>query len=158
MSIAKRVTYLKGLAEGLNLGNDTKEEKVLQAIIEILEEMSVELEDLTEDVLSLDDDVTVLVEDLQDLEDELFEDDEDEDECTCDCDCGCCGKPAAPSAPPAINCVSSNGGNGNGNQFYAVQCPKCQNKMQIDDAALKRGILVCSKCGERLELDLEEPA
>ena len=73
MSISKRVAYLKGLAEGLNLGQGTKEEKILGVIIEILEDISGEMEDLQDDVLSLDGDIDQLCEDLQDLEDALAE-------------------------------------------------------------------------------------
>ena len=136
MSIAKRVTYLKGLAEGLGLGNTTKEEKVLQMMIEILEEMAVEIEDLAEDVVSLDDDVSVLVEDMQDLEDMLFE---DEDENGDESDNGCCQSKGK-------------------NQFYAVTCPSCQSDITIDEDVLKRGVIDCPNCNEHLELDSENPA
>ncbi|MCL2567844.1 MAG: hypothetical protein FWE12_00185 [Oscillospiraceae bacterium] len=163
MSIAKRVTYLKGMAEGLNLGKDTKEEKILQVIIEILEDISVELEDLTEDVLSLDDDMSAIIEDVQDIEDVLFED--EKEPCACGCDrCGCGNESAqsdipAPQPPaytsgPALN--FTNGKHQKKPQLYAVQCPSCQNEMQIDDEVLRRGTLTCPNCGERLEL--EEPS
>ena len=137
MSIGKRVTYLKGLAEGLNLGNDTKEEKLLRVIIEILEDMAVEIEDLAEDVVSLDDDVSVLVEDMQDLEDMYF-DDEDEPDCCC------------PSSPaPGVK-------NGNGHshhQVYEVECPSCQSEITIDEDVLKKGSMDCPNCGEFLEFE-----
>jgi len=146
MSIAKRVTYLKGLAEGLGLGNETKEEKVLQVMIEILEDISTEMEELAEDVASLDDDVSVLVEDMQDMEDMLFEGD-DEDE------------PHAHSHAGGNGCCDrtvKNGKNGK-QQFYAVTCPSCQSEINIDEDVLKRGKIDCPSCKEHLELDLEDP-
>ena len=75
MSLSKRVAYLKGLAEGLNLGQGSKEEKILSVIIDILEEISGEIEDLQDDVLSLDGDIDQLCEDLHDLEDAIMEED-----------------------------------------------------------------------------------
>ncbi|MCL2564147.1 MAG: hypothetical protein FWE08_08980 [Oscillospiraceae bacterium] len=155
MSIAKRVTYLKGLAEGLNLGHDTKEEKILQVMIEILEDISAELEELADDVTALDDDMSVLIEDLESLEEDLeymfSEEDDEEDEP------GCCPAQSAPL--PSAPAASGNGrknGNGHKQQFYAVKCPTCQSEITIDDDVLKQGVIDCPNCGERLELDTEE--
>jgi len=142
MSIGKRVTYLKGLAEGLNLGNGTKEEKLLRVIIEILEDMAAEIEDLAEDVVNLDDDVSVLVEDMQDLEDMYF-DDEDGDEAP---DC-CC-----PSSPASS--AKNDDGSGDGqHQFYTAECPSCQSEITIDEDVLKKGSMNCPNCGEFLEFE-----
>ena len=80
MSITKRVAYLKGLAEGLELGQNTKEEKLLAAVIDILEEISEELEEIKEDVSALDDDIDQLCEDMHELEDALLEDADSEEE------------------------------------------------------------------------------
>ena len=141
MSIGKRVTYLKGLAEGLNLGNDTKEEKLLRVIIEILEDMAVEIEDLADSVVSLDDDVSVLVEDMQDLED-MFFDDEDDEEADC-----CC------PPPPVSSAKSGNENEGTQHQLYAVECPSCQSEITIDEDVLKKGSIDCPNCGELLEFE-----
>ena len=78
MSIIKRVAYLKGLAEGLELGQHTKEEKILAVIIDILEDISADLEDVKSDVLTLDDDIERLSEEMHDLEDALLDAEEEE--------------------------------------------------------------------------------
>ena len=135
MSITKRVTYLRGMVEGLELERETKEQKVLHGIIEILDAIAVELEDLDADVMALDDDVSVLVEDMQDLEDTVFE--ADEPDCCC------------PSPPSSHH-------HHNKPQFYTVQCPSCDNEITIDEDVLNMGVIDCPSCGEKLELDAEE--
>ena len=136
------MTYLKGLAEGLNLGNNTKEEKLLRVIIEILEDMAVEVEDLAENVVSLDDDVSVLVEDMQDLEDMYFDDDEDDE--TPDFHC-------PPSPAPSVK--NGNGNHDSQHQFYTAECPSCQSEITIDEDVLKKGSMNCPNCGEFLEFE-----
>ena len=128
MSIAKRVTYLKGLTEGLGLGNETKEERILHTIIEILDDISVELEELAEDVSALDDDVSVLIEDVEGIEDVLADGDEE-------------GHVCAHSREPT---------------FYTVKCPSCADEITIDEDVLNLGSIDCPNCGEKLELDLDE--
>ena len=51
MEISEKVAYLKGLAEGLNLDTDSKEGKLIAAIIDVLDEMSIRFEDIDETVL-----------------------------------------------------------------------------------------------------------
>ena len=148
MSIAKRVTYLKGLTEGLGLGNDTKEEKIIRVMIEILEDIAAELEEVAEDITALDDDVSVLVEDMQELEDLFFE---DEIDASRDCPL---------SAVPFYDSPGLNGGPNKADeekkpepQFYVVQCPTCHEEITIDDDVLAQGAIDCPNCGERLELE-----
>ena len=143
MSIAKRVTYLKGLAEGLGLGHDTKEEKILHIIMEILEDIAVELEAVAEDVTVLDDDMSVLVEDMQNLEDMFFEEEVDEH-------CGC---PAPSAGSGGANKPEKRERTQPEPQFYTVQCPACDDEITIDDGVLAQGAIDCPNCGERLELE-----
>ncbi|MCL2827771.1 MAG: hypothetical protein FWD99_03450 [Oscillospiraceae bacterium] len=129
MSIAKRVAYLKGLAEGLGIGEDTKEEKVLNVIIDILEDIALELEDLQEDVEALDDDISELCEDIEELEDMILdEDDEDLDDMEED------DHPL----------------------FFEVRCPSCKNEITIDEDVLALGAIDCPSCGEKLEFDTDD--
>ena len=43
MELFEKVAYLKGLAEGLALDTETKEGKLIAAIIDVLDDMSAEL-------------------------------------------------------------------------------------------------------------------
>ena len=83
MEISEKVAYLKGLAEGLALDTETKEGKLIAAIIDVLDEMSIRFEDIDDNLVDLEDGEVVcpncgtkLEFDLSDLADS-DEDDED---------------------------------------------------------------------------------
>ena len=48
MTISEKISYIKGLAEGLALDTETKEGKVLAAIIDLLEDMVDEIDAIDE--------------------------------------------------------------------------------------------------------------
>ena len=52
MTICEKVAYIKGLAEGLELDANDKNTKVLNAIIELLEDMALTVEDLEDGSVS----------------------------------------------------------------------------------------------------------
>ena len=140
MSIGKRVTYLKGLAEGLGLGKDSKEERLLHLVIDILEDITLELEDLGAMVRDLDDDIGDLVEDVQDLE-ALYDEELVPETFGGQNTNNHAGGVSAPLKAP---------------QFYAVECPQCSNELTVDEDILDLGSVDCPNCGENLEFDLED--
>lgn len=78
--LKEQVAYLKGLAEGLDLSEDTKEGKIIKQIIKVLEgvatslnELKIQHDDLETYMESIDDD-------LSELEEDFYEDDEDDDD------------------------------------------------------------------------------
>ena len=81
-NINDRVAYLKGLAEGMKLSDETNEGKLLLKVLDVLEEMAEELTALRADHDELDEYVESIDDDLADMEEYLFdeEDDEEEDE------------------------------------------------------------------------------
>lgn len=81
-NLTDRVSYLKGLAEGLNLPA-SNEGKLIDKMLELLSDMAAELDELQEDHNDLSDYVESIDNDLSELED-IFYDEDDE------CDCGCC--------------------------------------------------------------------
>lgn len=85
--INDRVSYLKGLAEGMKLSEDTNEGKLLHKMLEVLGEMADEMEALRKDYDELDEYVESIDDDLADMEETLFGD-EDEEGCG---HCGHCG-------------------------------------------------------------------
>ncbi|MBQ6985506.1 MAG: TFIIB-type zinc ribbon-containing protein [Oscillibacter sp.] len=82
MSIGEQVAYLKGLAEGMELGKDKKEGKLLSEIIDILGGVADELEALREEQEALSETLDAVSDDLADMEG-MFSDDEDDDENAC---------------------------------------------------------------------------
>ena len=82
MNLTEKAAYLKGLAEGLSLGSDTKEAKVLGAVIDLLDDMALTIADIDDEVAEINGRIDEIDEDLADVEDEIFgeEDYDDEDE------------------------------------------------------------------------------
>ena len=80
MTISEKVAYLKGLAEGLGVDDQSKEGKLINVIIGILEEVGMSIEDLEDTVDSLGEELDAVSDDLEDVEDILFDKDDDEDE------------------------------------------------------------------------------
>ena len=138
MTTSEKVAYLKGLAEGMEIDKETKEGKLLNVIIDILEDMALDIEDLGENALDLAEEIDEISDDLAEVEDVLFEDEDDccccdDDDCDDDC---CCGEDDEPL-------------------FFEVTCPACNNEITIDEDVLELGVIDCPNCGEKLEFDLE---
>ena len=111
MTVAEKVSYIKGLAEGLGVDDSTKEGKVLAAIVDVLDDIALTLGDIDEELNDVADVMTDMEESVDCLEDVVYgdeEDDYDDDmyEVTCpncgenlefdlscledeECDCGC---------------------------------------------------------------------
>lgn len=96
-NLSDRVSYLKGLAEGMEIGEDSKMGKLVLAIIdalgetaEAIEHLVAEHEELDEYVESIDDDLAEIEEALFDDEDEYDDDDDDGDEDLIECECPHC--------------------------------------------------------------------
>lgn len=128
MTITERVSYLKGLSEGLGLDKETKEGKILSVMMEILEDVGLSIADLEENQLALGDEMDELSDDLAKVEDIVYEEDEDFDEEDEDED----------------------------GDYFEVECPNCEEKITIDEDILASGGITCPNCGEKLEFDLGE--
>ena len=130
MTIAEKVAYLKGLAEGLNIDTEkSKEGKLISMMMDILHDVALELEDLQNEQAELGEEIDAISDDLGDVEsllfddeDEDFDDDYDEDDEEEDC--------------------------------YASVCPNCGDEIYFDDSVLESGEVVCPGCGQRLNFDL----
>ena len=130
MTISEKVAYLKGLAEGLNIDTDkSKEGKLINVMIDILDEISLYIEDLEENSLALGEEIDVLSDDLADVEAVVFDEDEDyedEDEEEFDDD------------------------------WFEVECPNCDEVLVVDEEALAEGHIKCPNCDTEYSLDLTD--
>ena len=84
-NLTDRVSYLKGLAEGLKLDTEKSEGKLIEKILEVLTDITTEIASIREDHDELSSYVEAVDNDLSDLEDAVlgddeFDGDEDEDE------------------------------------------------------------------------------
>ena len=130
MNASEKVAYLKGLMEGMNFDTTTNEGKILKAICEILDDMSVDIEDMNQEVSTLNDYIEEIDEDLGDLEELIY----DEDDCCCcdDDDCDCCDEDYDDDFDD--------------DQFFEVTCPNCQEKVVLDDS-IDPSRVICPNCG-----------
>lgn len=76
----EEVAYLKGLAEGLEISEDTKEGKIIHKIVDVLESFADAIVELEEEQIELIDYVESIDEDLADIEDDIYEEDEDDED------------------------------------------------------------------------------
>lgn len=135
MTIAEKVAYLKGLAEGLDIDSiDSKEAKLISAIIDVLEEVALDIADLEENALALGDELDELSEDLSAVEDYILEEIEDLDDDYDDDDDDDDDEPV----------------------IFNVTCPKCENSINFDESVLELGEIECPNCGEKLEFDISD--
>jgi predicted RNA-binding Zn-ribbon protein involved in translation (DUF1610 family) len=126
MKLSEKAAYLKGLADGLGLSDDSKQDRILRAAVDLLAEVSSKLEDL-------DDEVGNICGELDTIEDDLYEDDgedEDEDESASDDE--------------------------NGSEQYELTCPKCGAVTVVDADTLMSQEIVCSKCGAPFDIEFGE--
>ena len=83
MEISEKVAYLKGLAEGLNLDTDSKEGKLIAAIIDVLDDMAEKFAEVDDELCDVEDGLDAVSDDLSDVEETLYfalDDDEDDEE------------------------------------------------------------------------------
>lgn len=130
MDTTESLGYLKGLIEGLDLGDNKKETKVFSAIVDVLSNLVEDIDDMTDGVEMLADQVDAVDEDLADLEEYVYDDDYDE----CDCD-DCCD---------------------DDEEEFEVECPLCNTPFTVDAETALNGTVPCPNCGEMLEFEVEE--
>ena len=55
MSVSEQVAYLRGLMDGLEIDEDSKEGKLFAAIVDTLDDIATELSDMEEEMEDLND-------------------------------------------------------------------------------------------------------
>ncbi len=128
-NLVSKVSYLKGLAEGLEIDKETKDGKLLSGIIDVLSEIALAVDDLLDAHEELEEKVDEIDSDLADIEEIAYGEDDDEDgddEFDDDMD------------------------------FFEIECPNCHEDFMVDFDALdeEKGI-VCPNCNEEIEFEFE---
>ena len=84
MTLNEKVSYIKGMMEGMSFETSTNEAKLLAKIVDLLEDMALSIEDLEDETAAIEEFTKEMDEDLADVEDIVFEEDDedfdDEDE------------------------------------------------------------------------------
>lgn len=184
MELTEKAAYLKGLIEGLGVDDSTKEGKIIRAMSELLGEMAASIREIDDDLSQVYDDVDALCNEVEDLEADLYddedEDDDEDDDSTDPCyevDCPHCGETVYVTEEDLEEgeafCTSC------GKSFeialapddedeeeteeaaeeparYEVTCPSCGAVTVLDEDTLMEGKAFCSGCGQPLELEVTE--
>ena len=159
----EKVSYLRGLMEGMKLDTATNEGLLLSKIVDVLDSIACDIadladaqEELNEYVDSIDQDLSELEEVFEDELDEEYDDDDEEDDeeyededeeddeefegCSGDCE-GCSG------------CDEDEDAEYDGEIFVECMCPECKgtfyvNEEELDDEAFH----ICPRCGVRIHV------
>ena len=112
MNLTEKIAYIRGLCEGLNLDESKPEVKVMNAIIDLLDDMSysvTDMEDLYDELYGEDDDF-----DYDDDED----DEENEDDVFYEVTCDSCGQKLNVSEDVLLE--------------GEIECPNCGELLEFD--------------------------
>ena len=130
--LSERVSYLRGLADGLEISDDTKEGKLLKVIIDVLDDIAISVEEVEDEQKALLDDIDDIDARLEDAEDIIYED----CDCDCDCDCDdddcCCG----------CDCDDED------IEYTDLECPNCGAEIELDSAIIDEDKNAKNECCE----------
>lgn len=121
----EKVAYLRGLAEGLEIDDSTKEGKLLKSMIVVMEDMVDAINENTEEIEEINSYVEIIDEDLSEMEDIVYdEDDYDEDDYYDDEDF----------------------------EYIELTCPSCGEEISVDRELIDDGEVFCPNCEEKIEV------
>ncbi len=134
MSLTEKAAYLRGLYDGMELGEEkSKEARMLSAVIDVIQELTSHVSENEESIAAIADQVDDVAELLNDCvmndeddEEELQFDDEEFDE-------------------DDEDFVTT----------FEVECPNCQKLLNIGEDELATGEIECTTCGQRFQIDLQ---
>ena len=136
MTVSEKVAYIKGLAENAGFSDNEAKDKVVKAIIDVLEDIDDSIGEINEQLDAVD-------EDLATLEEVVYEDDEDyEDEDDYDDDDDFCYEVECPTCHDVFYLddeMIDEGG---------IKCPNCGQELEFD--------ISCDECGGCADCDDEE--
>lgn len=168
--LRERVSYLIGLAEGMQMSELTNEGKLLRAIIDVMDDMALAIEDLENIQEYHSNQIDDLDQDLCEIESAIFDygaeyDDEDEynyfidedgtseydlhrgdEECGEQCDDECDEQCDDECDECNEECEQ---------EIYMVECPYCFEIIELEKEMFtgnKGNILKCPKCHENIDV------
>ncbi len=145
--LLERVSYLKGLADGMELDQASKEGKMMVQILDVLDDMAQAIHELDEEVGDIDEYIELMDEDLTEVEEALFEDDDEDDDDDEDMideiTCPECGELIYTDLEALCDDPDAE---------LEIECPSCGTVIEIADDC-ECG---CCGCGDKEEKAAEE--
>ncbi len=128
MTLTEKVAYIKGLMDGFELDKESKEVRVLAAMLDLIDDMAEEVSALGEDFDELDDQVAMIDEDLNAMEEMVYGYEEDSYEV----ECPSCGEIFLIDEQSAIEGETS--------------CPNCGEEIEVEIEEDEE--CGCEECGD----------
>ena len=124
--LREKVAYLKGLAEGMKISDESNEGKLLKAMIEVMDDLALAVDDVEEVQEQLSEQIDNIDEDVAEIERLIFDEEEDEDE--------------------------YEDGEDSLGEF---ECPHCGESISVTEEMLdeSEGVFKCPKCNEDIEVE-----
>ena len=149
MELSKKAAYLQGLVDGLGVDESTKEGKIIKAMSALLAEMAEALEGMDEDLSRAYDQINDLSDELEDLEADLYEDEDDEEDDDEEDD------DDEDDEDDEEDADDANDDDIASEPFYEVACPNCGETVYVSEDDLDAGEANCAHCGVTFEVALE---
>lgn len=155
MDIKEKRAYIKGLCEGLRLTADTKGEKVLLAVVDLLNDIASEVSTNGEAIDQIFEELDDVDESLEEFSDYILS--EEEEEACCHHphphpeECGCPHHHHHPHPHPIEDEFLDED-----DPMYEVTCPSCGETVCMDEDTLLSGDAVCPNCGTPFEVEFED--
>lgn len=127
--LSERVSYLRGLMDGLKIEEESNEGKLFKLIIDVVDDIAISVEDIEDTQNELLDSVDDLEERLDDVENDLYE------ECDDESDSCCCGDEET--------------------EYTDLECPNCGAEIELDQAVIdsEKNVLICPNCKEEIQIE-----
>ena len=145
MTLAEKAAYLKGLMDGIKLDTEKDENRLLKAVVDLLQDMAVSIDDLEDNAIAVSDELDEIEKNLDAIDEFLMDEDDDDydDDDYMDYDDDECD-------------LGDDDFEYDEDPVYEVTCPKCGEVHQFSEKDLLEGSKPCSKCGELLEFEFDE--
>jgi DNA-directed RNA polymerase subunit RPC12/RpoP len=115
--LKEKVSYVKGLFDGMKIDETTNEGKLFKSIIDLLNEVALEMDDVEEVQESLSEQIDAIDEDLAEIEKDFYDEDDDYDDSI---ECPHCGE----EFDIDEDVISE--------ETLAIECPNCKEKIEIN--------------------------
>ena len=135
-NLGEKVSYLKGLAEGMKIDASSDEGKLIVQMIDVLSEAAKQLDELQDAYQELNDYVECIDDDLEELELQ-YEGEEGEDEDGFDFDED---EPDEAVSDSSDDCA----------MYVGCLCPECGGMFCVDAGDDGEKLLICPHCGAKV--------
>lgn len=129
MSLTEKVAYIKGVMDGEKFDVSTDEGKIINFLVDLLDDVTHEVESLTEENETLKAYIEEIDEDLGYLEDIVYDDLDDCDCCDCSDEFECDGN--CDECECEDDCDECDA---EAYDFFEVVCPTCNEQVYLDNS------------------------